>query len=63
MNIFLEATLKFLSEIGGYSPSVSSSYALYPFPYPDKTLTFDWDNLGTDLSKAITTYGKKQHEK
>ncbi len=63
MNIYQEVILKFFAEIGGYFPAVSSSYALYPFPYPDKTLTFDWDNLGTDLSKAITTYGKQQYEK
>ena len=56
MENFLLLIFKFFSEIGGYNPSVSSSFALYPFPYPDKTLTFDWDNIGTDISFAIKKY-------
>jgi hypothetical protein len=52
---------KFLTEIGGYFPSVSSSFALYPFPYADKTLTFDWDNIGTDLDRVIKRNGEKQN--
>lgn len=63
MKLLVEITLKFLTEIGGYFPSVSSSFALYPFPYPDKTITFDWDNVGGDLTQAIIKYGKKNNEK
>ena len=60
---YKELILKFCTEVGGYYPAVSSSYALYPFPYADKTLTFDWDNIGTDLCLSIIKYGQKKNEK
>jgi hypothetical protein len=34
-------------------------YEPFPFAFPEKALTFDWDNIGTDLNLAIATYEGK----
>jgi hypothetical protein len=64
MGFFKKDIIKmFLTNIGGYYPSSTVSYALYPFPYIEKSLTFDWDNLGTDLTSAISKWEKTDEQK
>lgn len=35
----------------------------FPFAFPEKALTFDWDNIGSDMNSAIAIYeGKNERD-
>lgn len=42
------------------SPICRSSY---PFPFIEKTLTFDWDNVGSDINAAIIKFKEDARKK
>ena len=51
-----------ICEIGAFYSSINCDMALYPFPYPEKALTFDWDNIGTDFSQSISKYRRAAND-
>lgn len=47
---------RLLGFIGGIGSSLALSpvpYVKYPFAYPEKAMTFDWENVGEDIAVAI----------
>lgn len=38
------------------APMPSSNY---PFPLPERALTFDWDNIGSDINSAMLVFEEK----
>ena len=45
---------RLLAGIGAAGVSVSMPFKKYPFTFPEKALTADWEMLGYDLQKAIS---------
>jgi hypothetical protein len=54
---------RFFSGISAATILVPLPFAPFPFGFPEKSLTFDWDNIGTDMNSAIATYEGKNERK
>ena len=54
---------RFFLGLSTYASINTLFYSLYPFPFPERSLTFDWDNVGTDIYCAIEKLDKENERK
>lgn len=44
---------KIIAGFASYGAIKALFYNSYPFPFPEKAITYDWDNIGKDINLAI----------
>jgi hypothetical protein len=47
------------SGVATYAAVKAMFFTSFPFPFPEKAITYDWDNIGTDINIAITQLEKE----